>query len=83
MVLLYRIIHSFIYSLLEIIIIFWYSNIKVSAHTRLEGTHDFYKIPLAPVGEKFLIHDKSRKILTWSPHGIDGCYIRPAPEHYI
>ena len=47
-------------------------NPNFSAHTHLEGTHDFNKIPLAPAGTTVFIHKKSGKRLTWSPHGIDA-----------
>jgi hypothetical protein len=57
-------------------------NPKLSAYTQVHGVFDFNKTPLAPPGTRVLIHEKSDKRSTWSPHGVDGWYIGPAMEHY-
>jgi hypothetical protein len=57
-------------------------NPKLSAHTALHSVLDYNKTPLAPLGTKVVIHEKTDKCKTWSTHGIDGWYIGPALEHY-
>ena len=54
----------------------------VSAYAHLSGPFDYNKMPLAPMGCKAQIHEKSDKRGTWSYHTIDGWYIRTSPEHY-
>ena len=44
----------------------------------LEGPYDFTATP----GTQVIIHEKSIQHKTWAPHGKDGWYIGPAPEHY-
>ena len=57
-------------------------NPKLSAHTALHRVFDYNKTPLAPLGTKVVIHEKTDKRKTWSTHGTDGWYIGPALEHY-
>jgi len=54
----------------------------VSAYAHLSGPFDYNKMPLAPMGCKAQIHEKSNQRGTWSYHTIDGWYIRTSPEHY-
>ena len=54
----------------------------VSAYAHLSGPFDYNKMPLAPMGCKAQIHEKSDKRGTWSYHTIDGWYVRTSPEHY-
>ena len=58
------------------------TNAKVSAWAHLNGTYDFNRTPLAPPGIRILIHEKSDKRTSWSPHALDGWYIGPATESY-
>eukprot|EP00957_Ditylum_brightwellii_P109502 8351264-Ditylum_brightwellii.AAC.1 len=39
-------------------------------------------MPLAPPVTKIIVHEKSTVQGTWSPHGVNGWYIGPAPLHY-
>jgi len=57
-------------------------NPQLSAYTQLNGAFDFNKTPLALPGTRVIIHEKSSVCQTWAPHGVDGWYIGPAPEHY-
>ena len=57
-------------------------NPKVSAWAYLNGTFDFNRTPIAPPGIRVLIHEKSDKRTSWSPHALDGWYIGPALDSY-
>lgn len=57
-------------------------NPKISADTLLNDIHDFNRTPMAPPGSKVIIHEKPTVRATWAPHGVDGWYLGPAPEHY-
>jgi hypothetical protein len=54
----------------------------LSAHAQLKGLFDYNKTPLAPPGTKVIIQEKTDHRGSWSPHGLNGWYIRPAMEHY-
>ena len=55
---------------------------QLSAHDSLNGTFDFNKTPLAPVGCKIVAHEKPNKRKTYDPPGITGWYVGPALQHY-
>ena len=55
---------------------------KLSAHASLHGTFDYNKSPLAPLGTRVLVHDKTTNCRTWAPRGTKGWYIGPDLEHY-
>ena len=57
-------------------------NPKLSAHAALHSIFDYNKTPLAPLGTRFIVHDKTTNHSTWEPHGTNGWYIVPALEHY-
>ena len=44
-------------------------NPNLSAHKQLHGIHDFNATPLAPLGTKYIAHEKSSQRGTWVPHG--------------
>jgi hypothetical protein len=49
----------------------------------LNGTFDFNRTPLAPLGTRVIIHEKPAQQLSWAPHGKkDGWYMGHAPKHY-
>ena len=54
----------------------------VSAYAHLSGPFDYNKMPLAPMGCKVQIHEKTDKRGTWSYHSVDGWYLATSPEHY-
>ncbi len=54
----------------------------VSAYAHLSGLFDYNKMPLAPMGCKAQIHEKTDKQGTWAYHSIDGWYLFTSPEHY-
>jgi hypothetical protein len=57
-------------------------NPRLSAHEQLNGTFDFNRTPLAPLGTRVVLHEKPAQRRSWDPHGQDGWYIGHAPEHY-
>ena len=57
-------------------------NPKLSAYAALSGPFDFNKTPIAPAGTRIVIHEKSNKRATWSPHSTDAWYIGPSLHHY-
>ena len=57
-------------------------NPKLSAHTYLEGFHDFNKVPLATPGTKVIVHWPPDIQSSWAYHGEQGWYVGPALHHY-
>jgi hypothetical protein len=57
-------------------------NPKFSAHAQLRGPFGYNATPLAPPGKKVIIHEKTDQRGSWSPHGLNRCYVGPAMEHY-
>jgi hypothetical protein len=57
-------------------------NPRLSAEEHLNGTFNFNRTPLAPLGTRVVIHEKPTQRRTWAPHGQEGWYIGYAPEHY-
>jgi hypothetical protein len=37
---------------------------------------------MAPPGTRMIAHEKPKQRASWNPHGVDGWYIGPAPDHY-
>jgi hypothetical protein len=48
------------------------ATLTVSAYAHLSGPFDYNKMPLAPMGCKALIHEKTDKQGTWAYHSIAG-----------
>ena len=57
-------------------------NPDISAYMQVHGNHNFNKHPLAPVGCKIIIHNRTNKCPSWSDHGSRGFYVGPAIKHY-
>ena len=57
-------------------------NPRLSAHEQLNGGFDFNRTPLGPLGCKVIFHEVPSARGSWSPHGVEGCYVGPAMEHY-
>jgi hypothetical protein len=57
-------------------------NSRLSAQEHLNGTFDFNRTPLAPLGTKVVLHETPQQRRTWAPHGVEGWYVGYAPEHY-
>ena len=55
---------------------------SLSAHACLFGNFNFDRTPLAVPGTKVLIHDTHALRSTFAPHGTEGYYVGPSPEHY-
>ena len=53
-----------------------------SAYEMVHGPYDFNKMPLAPPGCLVLVYEPPDVRSSWAPHGIDGFYVGPAPNHY-
>ena len=48
----------------------------------MNGPFDYNKMPLAPMGSRVQVHEKTDKRGTWAFHSVDGWYIATSPEHY-
>ena len=55
---------------------------NLSAHACIFGTLDFNKTPMAVPGTKVLTFEAPSQRRTFAPHGREGYYIGPSPEHY-
>ena len=55
---------------------------QISTSDSVNGTFDFNKTPMAPVGCKAGIHKNLDKQKTWDSAGIRCWYVGPAMEHY-
>jgi hypothetical protein len=55
---------------------------KLSAYACLNGAFDFNRSPLAPPGTRVVVHVTPDKRHNMAPHGVDGWYVGPSPEHY-
>jgi hypothetical protein len=38
---------------------------------------------MAPSGTRVIAHEKPQQRASWDPHGVDGWYLGPAPDHYL
>jgi hypothetical protein len=54
----------------------------VSAYAYLHGPFDYNKMPLAPLGCRVQVHEKTDQRGTWDFHSVDGWYLSTSPEHY-
>eukprot|EP00804_Cyclotella_cryptica_P009064 CCRYP_003161-RA/>CCRYP_003161-RA protein AED:0.28 eAED:0.28 QI:0/0/0/1/1/1/2/0/561 len=54
----------------------------VSTYAHLNGPFNYNKMPLAPMGCRVQVHEKSDAHGTWAFHSIDGWYLSTSPEHY-
>jgi hypothetical protein len=57
-------------------------NPKVSAYAHIYGHYDFNQAPMAPSDTSVIAHDNPNQRASWDPHGVDGWYLGPAPDHY-
>ena len=57
-------------------------NPELSAHDQLFGTFNYNRKPLAPLGTKVIIHEKSTQRASWDPHGKEGWLTEPTLYHY-
>ena len=57
-------------------------NPRLSAEAQLNGEFDFNCTPLAPPGTRVVVHETPVIRRNWAPHGVDGWYLGPAPDHY-
>jgi hypothetical protein len=55
---------------------------KVSAYAQLNGHYDFNQAPMAPPDTRIISHENPQQRASWDPHGVDGWYLGPAPDHY-
>jgi hypothetical protein len=54
----------------------------VSAYQFVNGTFDYNKMPLAPMGCAVQIHESTNRQKTWDPHSLDGWYLGTSTKHY-
>ena len=57
-------------------------NPKLSAYTQMFGIHDYNRAPLAPLGTKSFVHERSVQRRTFADHGKIGYTIGPSIDHY-
>ena len=57
-------------------------NPRLSVFEAMEGMYLFDTTPMAPVGNKILIHLKPVRCHTWYYHALKACYIGPSLKHY-
>ena len=55
----------------------------MAAEAMLNGTFNFNRTLIAPLGTKCLVHEEPAVRGTWAPHGVYGWYVGPAQDHYI
>jgi hypothetical protein len=58
-------------------------NTKVSVYAQLYGHFYFNQAPMAPPGTRVISREKPQQRARWDPHGVDGWYLGPAPDHYL
>ena len=51
----------------------------VLAYAHMSGPFDYNKMPLAPMGCKVQVHEKTDKRGTWAYHSVDGWYLSTPP----
>ena len=54
----------------------------MAAEAMLNEPFDFNRTSIAPLGNKYLVHEKLAVRGTWAPHRVDGWYVGPARDHY-
>ena len=57
-------------------------NLVLSAYAYLFDPYDFNKSPMAPPGNRVIVHDKPGKRTSWGNYGTIGWYICPSLDHY-
>ena len=57
-------------------------NPRLLEEAQLNGTFDFNCTPPGPPGTLIIVHKTPNNRHTWAPHGVDGWYLGPAPDHY-
>ena len=57
-------------------------NPRPLEESQLNGVFDFNRTPLAPPGTRFVVHEAPGNRRTCPPHGVNGWYLGPAPDHY-
>ena len=79
-----RALHHALYQIVITLIMLRPSRLNpdVSAYMQVHGNHDFNKHPLAPIGCKIIIHNRTNERSSWSDHGSRGFYVGLAIKHY-
>ncbi len=54
----------------------------VLAYQYVQGSLDYNKMPLAPIGCAVQLHESSERQGTWAENTTDGWYLQTSPEHY-
>ena len=57
-------------------------NPRLLAKSQLNRQFNYDGTPMAPLGTKVIIHEKSKQRVSWIPHGTNGWYVGHAPHHY-
>ena len=58
-------------------------NPDLSSYEQVDGIYNFDRTPLAPLGCKVQIHEKTHKRLTYAPHLVYGWYLGSVVHDYI
>jgi hypothetical protein len=57
-------------------------NLTISAYEALNGSYDWNRYPLAPLGCKAVIYEDGNTRGSWASQGVDGWYLGPSRDHY-
>ena len=57
-------------------------NPSISAWQHVHGPFKWTHTPIAPIGTKVVIHERSADRKSWDPHGKDGFYVGPKMKFY-
>ncbi len=57
-------------------------NQTISAYEQLNGSYDWNRYPLAPLGCKAVIYKDGNTRGSWASRGVDGWYLGPSMDHY-
>ena len=58
------------------------ATLNVWPYAHLSGPFNYNKMPLAPMGCKAQVHEKTNKRSTWTYHLVDGWYLFTSPQNY-
>ena len=54
---------------------------NISAYAATFGNFNFNRTPIAPPGNRVLVHEITEQYASFAPHGVDGWYIGPSLDH--
>jgi hypothetical protein len=57
-------------------------NPSISAYQHVNGTFDYNKTPLGPLGCAVKMHESTNRRKSWDPRSLSGWYVGTSMEHY-